>query len=385
VSPSNATGVVHFFDGTTDLGSAQYAAGTATLDATFANANITGANETHLITAAYTATGLFQNSSSSASTLTVTYVKAATTTNLTVGASTVIQPNSLTATAAVTVTSSSVSSGSVEFYIDPTNPAAPSGTPAASVALTGGQAVYSIDSSTLTAGDGCSGPLPMHTVVAKFVGSGLYEASVSSPAATFTVQSANSSCSSSSNLQTTIPPGTIAITTNLTPSTPLTLPAMTLNPTVNEYASSVDLTGIQVSDSRPGNGPYTLSLAATDLMNLAATSPGVNETISAQNLGIDIGSLVSTNASPNTFLGSQAPGMPTGSQNFTGFNNAPAAHVQSSDTGSAGLGGGVTHPILHAANGLGTTVVAGNLRLTAPTNIVAGTYAGTITFSVVGS
>ena len=385
VSPSNATGVVHFFDGSVDLGSAQYSAGTATLDATFTNTSSTGAAESHSLTAVYTATGLFQNSSSSAASLSVTYVKTATTTNLTLGASAVIQPNAVTATAAVTVSSASVSAGSVEFYIDPANPSAPSGAPTATVALSAGQAVYSIDSGTLTAGDGCSSSLPLHTVVAKYVGTGLYDASISSPAATFTVQTPSSNCSSSSNIQTSIPPGTIAITTNLTSNSPLTLPALTLNPAVDEYSSSVDLTNLQVSDSRPGNEPYTLSLIATDLTNTAVSIAGVNETISAQNLGIDVSSLVSTNASPNTFLGSQAPGVPTGSQNFTGFNNAPAAHVQSSDTGSAGLGGGITHPILHAAHGLGTTVIAATLRLTAPTNIVAGTYAGTITFSVVGS
>ena len=385
VTPTNATGVVHFFDGTTDLGSAQYSGGAATLDATFTNTNSQGTAESHSITAAYTATGLFKDSTSAASSLTVTYVKAATTTNLTLSNSSVTQPNSVSATAAVTVNSASASSGSVAFYIDPSNPAAPAGTPQATVALSAGQAVYGIDTSTLTAGDGCSSSLPVHTVVAKFIGTGTLDSSISSPAATFTLQSASSSCSSTSNIQTNIPPGTIAISTNLTPSAPLILPALVLNQSANEYSSSVDLTGIQVSDSRPGNGPYTLSLTATDLQNTASTTPGVNETISAQNLGIDIAALVSTNASPNTFLGSQAPGVPTGTQNFTGFNNAPSSHVQSSDLGSAGLGGGVPHPILRATYGLGTTVVAGTLRLTAPTNIVAGTYTGILTFSVVGS
>jgi alkyl sulfatase BDS1-like metallo-beta-lactamase superfamily hydrolase len=41
--------------------------------------------------------------------------------------------------------------------------------------------------------------------------------------------------------------------------------------------------------------------------------------------------------------------------------------------------------VLHANSGLGTTVAAGTLTITAPTNTVDGTYRGTVTFTIIGS
>jgi hypothetical protein len=140
-----------------------------------------------------------------------------------------------------------------------------------------------------------------------------------------------------------------------------------------------------MTDTRPGNLPYTLSMISTNLNKVGVTNPLANQAISAQNLGFNVTSLVSTNASPNTFLGSQLPGASTSGQNFTGFNNASAPHVQVTDPGSLGLGGSSPHPILHANGGLGTTVVAATLTIRAPTNLLDGTYAGIVTFSVLGS
>ena len=175
------------------------------------------------------------------------------------------------------------------------------------------------------------------------------------------------------------------LTTALTIDTPLILPPLTLNTDANEYRSSISISGLSMTDTRPGNLPYTLSMISTDLRKTGVASPSADETISAQNIGVDIPSLVSTNATPSTFLGSQALGTSTASQNFTGFNNPAAPHVQVTDTGSLGLGGTTPHPILHANQGLGTTVVAATLSIRTPTNLLDGTYAGTVTFSFVGS
>ena len=175
------------------------------------------------------------------------------------------------------------------------------------------------------------------------------------------------------------------LTTALTIDTPLILPPLTLNTDANEYRSSISISGLSMTDTRPGNLPYTLSMISTDLRKTGVASPSADETISAQNIGFDVPSLVSTNATPSTFLGSQALGTSTASQNFTGFNNPAAPHVQVTDTGSLGLGGSTPHPILHANQGLGTTVVAATLTIRAPTNLLDGTYAGTVTFSFVGS
>jgi hypothetical protein len=160
---------------------------------------------------------------------------------------------------------------------------------------------------------------------------------------------------------------------------------MTLNSAATEYSTSAAFTGISVADTRPGNLPYTLSAIATNLTKVGVNSPSANETINAQNVGLNLSALTSTNASPNTFLGAQTPGTSTTGQNFTGFNNAAAAHLAAGATGSAGLGGTNPHIVLHANSGLGTTVTNGTLSITAPSNTLDGTYAGTVTFSIIGA
>jgi Bacterial Ig-like domain (group 3) len=192
VSPSNATGSVHFFDGATDLGAATFTGGTATLTNTFTNTSATGAAVSHSITAVYTPTGLFSASTSAASALSVTYVKSNTTTNLTLSAATVAQPGAITATAAVTSGSAAVSAGSVAFYIDG------AATPSATVATSAGSATFNIDSNALTAGN--------HTIVAVYTDGNLYNGSTSSPASTFAVTApCFSSCSGDvQNIQTSI-------------------------------------------------------------------------------------------------------------------------------------------------------------------------------------
>jgi hypothetical protein len=160
---------------------------------------------------------------------------------------------------------------------------------------------------------------------------------------------------------------------------------MTLNGTATEYSTSAAFTGISVADTRPGNLAYTIQAISSNLTKVGVSSPNANQTINAQNVGLNISSLTSTNATPNTFLGAQTPGAATAGQNFTGFNNAAAAHVAAGDTGSLGLGGSSPHTVLHANSGLGTTVTAGTLSITAPSNTLDGTYTGTVTFSIIGT
>ena len=370
VTPSNATGSVHFFDGATDLGAATFTGGTATLTNTFTNTSATGAAVSHSITAVYTPTGLFSASTSAASALSVTYVKSNTTTNLTLSAATVAQPGAITATAAVTSGSAAVSTGSVAFYIDG------AATASATVATSAGSATFNIDSNALTAGS--------HSIVAVYTDGNLYNGSTSSPASTFTV-TAPAYALDLQNINTSITAGTLVISTPYTPASPLVLAPMALNATATEYSTSAAFTGISVADTRPGNLPYTLSAISTNLTKNGVATPGVNEIINAQNVGLNISSLTSTNATPNTFLGSQAVSASTTGQNFTGFNNAAASHVASGAAGSLGLGGANPHVVLHANSGLGTTVTAGTLSITAPSNTLDGTYAGIVTFSIIGS
>jgi hypothetical protein len=231
-------------------------------------------------------------------------------------------------------------------------------------------------------------PGTAHNVTAMFSGSGSGGGcspyvNATSSAATFNL--IVSYAPDTQNIQTSVPAGTLDLSTALTINTPLVLPPLALDPSASKYESCVVITQLAMTDTRPGNLPYTMNLIATNLNKVGVTNPTDNEAISGQNLGLDVSGIVSTNAMPNTFLGSQLPGASTAGQNLTGFNNRAGSHVQASDTGSLGLGGTTPHPILHANSGLGTTVVSGTLCLNVPTNVVEGTYRGTATFSIIGS
>jgi hypothetical protein len=376
------TGSVHFFDGATDLGAATYNSTTGVATFAYSAVNTTNpkVNQTHSITAVYTPTGLFSTSTSAASSLVVQPTPLiATTTNVVLNQTTVTLGSTdvLTATATVTPASGAAATGTVAFYIDGSSTANATGTLTA-----GSTGAVTLNFSGLT---GSSTPGTAHSIVATYTDANTWAGS-SSPAAYVNVSACDFGCGGETqNVQTSIAAGTLDLSTALTINTPLLLPAMTLNAAADEYSSSLSITGLSMTDTRPGNLPYTLSMISTNLNKVGVTNPLPNQAISAQNLGFNVTSLVSTNASPNTFLGSQPPGASTSGQNFTGFNNPAAPHVQVTDTGSLGLGGSTPHPILHANQGLGTTVVAATLSIRAPTNLLDGTYAGIVTFSILGS
>ncbi|MEI8148612.1 MAG: NHL repeat-containing protein [Actinomycetes bacterium] len=289
--------------------------------------------------------------------------------------------DTLTATATVTDTttpSTAVNAGSVQFQVDGANVG--SAVPVSNV----GVAKIEIPTGALTGSTPVGTP---HSVTALFSEGIKFASSTSQPAAFSLLAYA----SDAQNIQTSISAGTLLISTPYTPTDPLVLPAMALNQDVSAYVTSARFTGITVSDTRPGVFPYTLSAIASTLTKSGVSSPKVNEVIDAQNVGLDLSDLTATNVTPNTFLGSQNSGYtpcspPTATcQNFTGFNNVPAPHVSAGAAGSAGLGGSSPHTVLHALKGLGTTVTAGTLTITAPTNTLDGTYSGTITFSIIGS
>jgi hypothetical protein len=370
VSPSGAPGTVQFtVDGVnfgspvtvsagaaSIAGSAALSAGSHSLGAVFTAVN-----------PAYTVG--YGNSTATPAPFTVTQVTVGTTTNLSLSTASVTQGTGVDGTAVVT-NPSTITAGSVSFTLDgAASPFATDTNGADGFTFTG------LSTSSLTPGS--------HSVVANYLGSTGNNASASS-AASFTV-TAPAYANDPQNIQTSITAGTLVISTSYTSSSPLVLPAMTLNSTATEYATSAAFTGISVADTRPGNLAYTLSAISTNLTKNGVAIPGANETINAQNVGLNISSLTSTNATPNTFLGAQTPGTATTGQNFTGFNNAAAAHLAASATGSAGLGGSSPHVVLHANSGLGTTVTAGTLSITAPSNTLDGTYAGVITFSIIGS
>jgi hypothetical protein len=184
-------------------------------------------------------------------------------------------------------------------------------------------------------------------------------------------------------VQFAIESATLQIATPYTASNPLVLPTMTINPELTQFSTSAAFQGITVGDNRQNNLPWTVSAVSSPFTKFGVGSPGVNEQINAQNIGLTGITLTGTNALPATFLGGVPLGGGTSGQNLTAFDNPAAQHLPSGVSGSLGLGG-TPKAILHANQGKGTTVVAGLLTVTAPTNTVDGVYAGTITFTILG-
>ena len=386
VSPAAAAGTVQFkVDGVNSGSAVTVASGSATATLTGLSGALTPGTG-HVVTAAFTpdaAAAYHTGYAASASMNTATNATIvwnavpAPNTNLALSSANInYGVDTLTATATVTDTTmpaTVVNSGSVQFKVDGNNVGS-------AVNVSGsGVATATISTGSLTAS---ATPGTAHTVTAVYTGGNTYGSSTSADS---TFNLIVSYATDMQNIQTSIAAGTLDLSTALTISTPLLLPSMTLSTSADEYFSSLLITGLSMTDTRPGNLPYTLSLISTNLNKLGVANPNPNESISSQNVGFNVTSLVSTNATPNTFLGSQNPGASTAGQNLTGFNNAAAAHVQITDTGSQGLGGSTPHPILHANQGTGTTVVAATMTIRAPTNLLDGTYAGTVTFSVLGS
>lgn len=372
VTPASAVGTVQFKRGTTNIGSPVAVSGGV---ATSPPTGLLAAGS-YSITAEFTggssSTTQFGNSVSAAFPYTVAQVTAATVTNLALSgltAGSVEQPNNVGGIAVVTAGGTPVAGGSCAFFLD--GQAAPFATDATAA---DGFSFSSLGTSSLTVAG--------HSVVAVYTGVIGFGGSTSPPA-TFTV-TAPAYTPDVQYIETVIAPGTLIISTPYTSTSPLQVGTMVLNPTATEYSASAPFTGISVADTRPGNLPYTLSAISSNLTKNGVAAPNANETINAQNVGLTGLALISTNSTPNTYLGGVAPGGSTAGQNFTAFNNAAAPHVAAGAAGTAGLGG-TPKVVLHANTGLGTTVSAGTLTILAPTNTLDGTYRGTVTFTIIGS
>ena len=291
-----------------------------------------------------------------------------TTTNLTLSAATVTVPGTITGTAVVTAGSTPITSGTVTFFLDDADK--PFGFDAT------GNDSFSFAPLALKAGK--------HTIKAKWSGatvaSIVYAASCS-PAAPVTA--VVGSAPDVQAVQFAIESATLQIATPYTASNPLVLPTMTINPELTQFSTSAAFQGITVGDNRPNNLPWTVSAISSPFTKFGVGSPGVNEQINAQNIGLTGLTLTGTNAFPATFLSGVPLGGGTTGQNLTAFDNPAAQHLPSGVSGSLGLGG-TPKAILHANQGKGTTVVSGLLTVTAPTSTVDGVYAGTITFTILG-
>ena len=181
-----------------------------------------------------------------------------------------------------------------------------------------------------------------------------------------------SSCSDTQSLQATINPGAITISTPYTASNPFVLPAMVL---------SADGTYLQSSATFPAPGlpqaqqivvtstvapayAWTLSVSATPLTS------GSNQ-IPASGFGLTGGMLLNPGPGAGNYSGTVS------------FTNIPALNPSPTDGPGTGPGLSATPQTFAQSSAAdGNADIDGTLTLFAATSTPAGTYTGTISFSL---
>ena len=180
-----------------------------------------------------------------------------------------------------------------------------------------------------------------------------------------------SSCSDQQNIQVTINPGTITVTTPYTSVTPFVLPAMTLSSDGTYLQSSAEFPATSIPDSSQIVVTSTLAPAYAWTLSVSATplTSGGNS-IPASGLGLTNG----------TLLNASGAGAYPGTVTFT---NIPALNPSPVDGPGTGPGlSGTPQSWAHSTAADGSADMDGTLTLYAATSTPAGTYNGTITFSV---
>jgi hypothetical protein len=363
VTPA-ANGTVQFFDGTTALGTPQPVT-TTTPTATLAT---NPADGSHSYSAVFTPTGgvAVQGSTSPTVPMTILPPQTGTTTALSANPTSAPQFQPIVLTANITEADAPATAGlagSVQYF----DGASSLGTQSTNDGTAG---EYKFTTSTLNQGT--------HSITATFTPTSTSYAKSTSAAVTVTVTAptcpgvpdpSGATCTSTSSLQVSVSAGSLTITTPYTAANPFVLPAMTLNSTGTLLSSTARFPAatdpqIVVHSSLAGDPNWTVSVSATDLI----TNPANTTPISGTGLGLTGGTLLPTPVFP-------------GSVSFT----ANPAHDPTTGTpgdGNHGLKGGPFTFAQSSGGGNGSAAMFGTLTLLAPSQTQAGTYNGTITFTV---
>ena len=383
VSPTEA-GAVEFFDGTTLLHLTAAGAGP-----TFTY-SYTPAQGSHSYTASFipgdspgdetgagtASASISTESTSSAVPVTDNPPQTGTSTSLSASSNSIAYGASDTFTATVGATDNSTTgvAGSVEF-LDGTT--AITGCTAQATTVTGAGTTVSPGVGTAICTT-TSLPQGTDSITAVFTPTSNSYATSTSAAVSVQVAAAaacsltGSICSDAQNVQVTVNPGTITISTPYTAANPFVLPAMTLSSDGTYFQSSATFPGgngntsgnIVVTSALAPAAPWAVSVAATPL-----TSSG-GGTIPASGLGL-IGGTLQNLSGPGAYPGT------------VGFTNIPSLNPSPVDGPGTGPGLGATAQTWATSSASdGTALLYGTLTLDAATGTPAGTYNGTITFSV---
>jgi hypothetical protein len=372
VTPSSgsaaATGSVQFSDGSGNIGSpvALDASGNASLTTT------TLSSGAHSISAAFTGTGAFNNSSSTTpATVTVgNPPPGATTTHLTISPATVYASTSIT----LSMSETPAVAGSFTLSGFP-------GAPAAGIAASGGAASFS----------GFNLPAGTYSITATFTPTGNYTSS--SDTQSLTVADKAPTQVATEYIDVKVKDGSLSITvqgfpqpvstpagwtpdpaaaaptarTTGTPTNVVFLSDAQLNASATLITAAGSLIPVVVTDTRSGNLGYKVTETIGDFKGLDAANS--TETINGQNLGW----------TPKFISSSRAD---TGSTGLVAGNPVAAANGASkTDAGTLGLKGGATLFTALAGHSNGQVVYGADLSLQAPTSTLPGNYEATMTLT----
>jgi hypothetical protein len=230
-------------------------------------------------------------------------------------------------------------------------------------------------------------PAGSHSIVAMFTPTdpASFQASQSAPSPFFLsgplagpCASPGSVCTDTQTVQTQVPVGTLIINTPYTPANPLDLGPMTLNSNGTEFNVSGGFRCITVADTTAGSLPWTAQVLASNLVDQNPPAGATVTAINAENVGLT--------GMTRPVAPADAPTC-SDAQSYTGVvatadNPAAEPPVALADAGSQGLGGTSSHTLAQGSGGDGAATLDGTLTINAPTNSAAGTYTGTITFTV---
>jgi Bacterial Ig-like domain (group 3) len=358
VSPAAVPGSVQFENGTTAIGSpVAVSGGTASIS----TSTLPSGSDT--LNAVFTPSLSYYSSSTGTASYTINS-PIPTATALAAGSNSIAFGASDTLTATVTESDSGSAgvAGSVQFDVGSSALGSP-----VTTTVSGTTGTATLSTTALPQGS--------DSITAEFTPTSISYASSTSSAVVVTVAAPaacslpGSSCVDTQNIEVTVNPGTITITTPYTSTSPFVLPPLTLSSDGTYLSSSATFpaTGaasqIVVTSQLSPAQAWTVSVAATSLSSTGGGS------IPASGLGLTNGAL----------LNGTGTGAYTGSVSFTNIPALNPSPVDGSGTGP-GLGAAQTWATSTAADG--TAEINGTLTLYAATSTPAGTYTGTITFSV---
>lgn len=371
-STNTPAGTVQFFDGAATIG------GPVAVSGGTAHTTTTLIPAVHSLSAVFTssAPSVVAGSTSPNVSYTVANLDATNTAlSVTPGSGNAFDPQDLKATVTDTTTPASHPTGTVQFL----DGATPLGSPVAVNATTG---VAEIPAFT-GLGQGA------HTITAAYTPtSGTLFAGSTSAGVGFTLGApacpqgeAVTLCTDTQNVDAVIQAGTITITTpynGVGANGTLHLGNLSLNTNGTLFTASAPFGdgtsagGIFVTSTQQGNANWTASVQAGTFTN----TNGLGDTIDGQYAGL-------TNVTVVPVLGNAlqpAVGTPPAGNGVYTTDNP--AGTTAPTLGTNGIGG-AKHPFAHTVGGGdGSVGFTGTLTLNAPTSKTAGTYTGTVTFTV---